>query len=123
MLVHEHIVRFVGGGGEDVPETYGASLIVLAGVMPYYEDLVQRWVSARFITILTVPGLMLMLRVTFPYTFNVTPQLIQARLCRVCSFRSRTAFALIQHTYDEYLNECVHIRMPWHSVAVVHPGC
>ena len=52
--VHENIVRFVGGGGDDVPESYGASLIVLAGVMPYYDELVQRWFSARFITMLCV---------------------------------------------------------------------
>ena len=42
VLVHKHIVRFFGGGGEDVPETYGASLVVLGGVMPYYEETVQR---------------------------------------------------------------------------------
>ena len=36
--VHENTVRFIGGGCEDVPESYGASLIVLAGVMPYYEE-------------------------------------------------------------------------------------
>ena len=34
--VHEHIVRYVGAGGENVPESYGASLVVLVGVMPYY---------------------------------------------------------------------------------------
>ena len=109
---------FVGGG---------ASL--LAEVMPFYEEMVHRWFSARFVTMLTIPGLRLRLRVAFPYTFNASPQLIQARLCRVCSFRSRTAFALIQHSYDEHPNEwenlgrtLVNNRMPCHSVVVVHPG-
>ena len=44
--VHKNIVRFLSGDGEDVPECYGASLIVLAGVMPYYKELVKRWFSA-----------------------------------------------------------------------------
>ena len=39
VLVHEHIVRFVGSVGEDVPETYGASLMVIADVMP----IMRRW--------------------------------------------------------------------------------
>ena len=86
VLVHEHIVRFVGSGGKNVPETYGTSLIVLAEVMPFYEEMVHRWFSAKFVTMLTVPGLRLRLRVAFPYTFNPSPQLIQACLCRVCSF-------------------------------------
>ena len=123
------VVRFVGGGGEDVPETYGVSLIVLAELMPYYEEMVQRWFSARFITMLTGPGLRLRLRVAFPYTFNATPQLIQARLCQICSFRSRTGFALIQHIYDEHPDEwenlgrsLMHNRMLLPSVAIVHPG-
>ena len=44
--VHENIVRFVSGGGKDVPDSYGASLLVLAGVMPYHKELVKRWFSA-----------------------------------------------------------------------------
>ena len=44
--VHKNIVRFLSGDGEDVPESYGASLIMLAGVMPYYKELVKRWFSA-----------------------------------------------------------------------------
>ena len=31
--VHKNIVRFIGGGGDNVPDSYGASLIELAGVM------------------------------------------------------------------------------------------
>ena len=59
VLVHEHIVSFVGGGGEDFPETYVAILIVLADVMPFFEEMVHRWFSSRFVTMLTVPGLRL----------------------------------------------------------------
>ena len=38
VLVHEHIVSFIGGVGEDVPETYGASLIVLADVTLIFKQ-------------------------------------------------------------------------------------
>ena len=117
---------FVGGG---------ASL--LAEVMPFYEEMVHRWFSARFVTMLTVPGLRLRLRVAFPCTFNATPQLIQARLCRICSFRDHGSWDVIQHTFDDHPVECEnlghslgHNRMPWPSVTIVgdpisyriHPG-
>ena len=105
VLVHEHIVNFIRGGGEDVPGTYGASLMVLADVMPFFEEMVHRWFSSRCVTMLTVSGLRLRLSIAFPYTFNASPQLIRALLCRVCSFRSRTAFALIQHSFDVHPSE------------------
>ena len=101
-LVHENIVRFVGSGGEDVPESYGASLIVLAGVMPYYEELVKRWFSARYITMLTISKLRLRPSSAFPPTFNACPQLIQDRLCRICSFRAHGSWDVIQHTFDDH---------------------
>ena len=40
--VHENIVRYVGGTGED-PENYGSSLVNFAEVYPYFEKLVDRW--------------------------------------------------------------------------------
>ena len=127
--VHENIVRFVGGGGEDVPESYGASLIVLAGVMPFYEELVKRLFSARYITMKTTDKLRLRLSSAFPPTFNACPQLIQACLCWICSFRARGSWALIQHTFDEHPVEWEnlgrilgHNRIPGPLVAVVYPG-
>ena len=136
--VHENIVRFVGGGGEDVPESYGASLIVLNGVMPYYKELVKRWFSARYITMLTISKLRLRLSSAFSPTFNASPQLIQARLCRICSFRARGSAAVVLHKFEDHPIEWEnlgrslrHNRMPWPSVTVVgdptdyriHPGC
>ena len=59
---------------KDVPESYGASLIVLAGVMPNYKELVKCWFSARYITMLTISKLRLRLSSAFPPTFNASPQ-------------------------------------------------
>ena len=73
-------------------------LMVLSDVMPFFDEMVLRWYCSRFVTMRTTARLRL--SVTFPFLFNASPQLIRAWLCCVCSFRSLTAFALIQHSLD-----------------------
>ena len=51
--VHENIVRYVGGTGED-PENYGSSLVNLAEAFPYFEELVIQWFEANVVTIKTI---------------------------------------------------------------------
>ena len=50
----EHIVCYVGGGDENDPENYGASLEKLVRAIPYYKELVLRWCDARYVTMKTI---------------------------------------------------------------------
>ena len=118
-LMHELIIEYVGCGGDDEPETYGASLLVMSEVMPFCTEMILRWFRSRFVTMRSVARLRLRMAVTFPFDFNATTQLIRTRLCRVCSKRTRGAIRLVMHYIDHHPREwnslghfLEHNRMP-----------
>ena len=48
-LVIELIIEYMGCGDDDEAETYGASLLVMSEVMPFFTEMILRWFCSRFV--------------------------------------------------------------------------
>ena len=101
--VLEMIIEYMGCGGDDDPETYGNSLLVMSEVMPFCTMMILLWFRSCFVHTRSVARLRM--AVTFPFDFNGTAQLIRTRLCRVCSKRTRGAIGLVMHYIDHHPRE------------------
>ena len=113
-----------------MPSTAFIDLLALPEpVYPFFEKLLDQCFEARFFTMKTIGQLRVQMSsysvpsLCFP---NASPPIIQSRICRVSSYRSRFKFGLEQHMasfhpakWENLNHRLYHNRMPWPMISVV----
>ena len=87
LLILEKIVKFVGSGDVDQPETYGDSLLEMSEDFPVCLTLIQHWFKMRFMHTRSITTLRYRLAFAIPISpsLHLQLELIRTGLCCVCN--------------------------------------